>query len=30
MVNEYIPYEVKILDIIKHTAKEWTFREKVR
>ena len=26
MVNEYIPYEVKILDIIKHTAKEWTFR----
>ena len=26
MVNEYIPYKVKILDIIKHTPKEWTFR----
>lgn len=26
MVNEYIPYEVKIQDIIKHTPKEWTFR----
>ena len=26
MENEYIPYEVKILDIIKHTPKEWTFR----
>lgn len=26
MVNEYIPYEVQILDIIKHTPKEWTFR----
>ena len=26
MKNEYIPYKVKILDIIKHTSKEWTFR----
>lgn len=26
MINEYIPYEVKIIDITKHTGKEWTFR----
>lgn len=28
MINEYIPYEVEILDVIKHTPKEWTFRVK--
>ncbi|MBS5788863.1 MAG: anaerobic sulfite reductase subunit AsrB [Clostridioides difficile] len=26
MENKYIPEKVKILDIIKHTDKEWTFR----
>lgn len=28
MVNEYIPYGVEIIDIIKHTPIEWTFRIK--
>ena len=28
MVNEYIPYGVEIIDIIKHTPIEWTFRVK--
>ena len=26
MINEYIPHQVKIVEIFKHTPKEWTFR----
>ena len=26
MINQYIPYDTKIIDIKKHTKKEWTFK----
>lgn len=28
MVNEYIPFDAEIIEIKKHTAKEWTFKVK--